>query len=81
MIWVLELIENVVAFTPPNVTAVAPVKPLPVICTTVPTCPLVGLKLRIAGVTRKILLLVRFPPGVVTVTVPVLAVAGTTEVR
>ena len=76
----MESTENVVAFTAPNVTLVAPVKLVPVICTIVPTAPLVGLKLRIAGVTRKILLLVRTFPGVVTVTEPVVAVAGTTAV-
>jgi hypothetical protein len=70
-----------VAFTPPNVTLVAPVKLVPVIVTWVPTDPLVGLKLRIAGVTRNILLLVRVPPGVVTVTEPVVAADGTTAVR
>ena len=70
-----------VAFTPPNVTLVAPVKLVPVIVTGVPTDPLVGLKLRIAGVTRNILLLVSVPPGVVTVTEPVVALAGTNAVR
>jgi len=81
VIVVLELTEKVVAFTPPKVTLVAPVKLFQVICTTVPTAPLVGLKLAIVGVTRKILLLVRAPPGVVTVTVPVVAATGTTAVR
>jgi hypothetical protein len=77
---VLEFTENVVALTPPKVTFVAPVKLVPVICTAVPTAPLVGLKLRMAGATRKVLLLVSVPPGVDTVTGPVVAAAGTTAV-
>ncbi len=48
--------------------------------TEVSTFPLVGLKLRITGVTRNILLLVSVPPGVATVTQPVVAPVGTTAV-
>ena len=81
VICVSESTVKVVAFTPLNVTLVVPVKLVPVIVTGVPTGPLVGLKLRIAGVTRKTLLLVSVPPGVVTVTEPVVALAGTTAVR
>ena len=49
--------------------------------TAVPTGPLGGLKLRICGVTRNFLLLVSVPPGVVTVTEPVVAPVGTSAVR
>ena len=37
-----ELTVNEAAFTPPNLTAIAPVKPLPVIVTTVPAPPWFG---------------------------------------
>src|SRR5258705_5105338 len=78
---VLELTVKV-AFTPLNATAVAPVKFVPVIVTLVPTGPLVGVKLVIVGgcggvVTVNALALVAVPPGVVTVTGPVVAPAGT----
>lgn len=79
--WVSESTVKLVAFTPPKVTFFVPVKLVPVIVTGVPTGPLVGLKLRIAGVTRNTLLLVSFPPGVVTVTEPVVALVGTIAVR
>ena len=49
--------------------------------TVVPVMPSVGEKLEICGNTRKILLLVRVPPGVATVTEPVVAPAGTIAVR
>src|SRR5450631_4493670 len=49
--------------------------------TGVPTGPLGGLKLVIWGVTRNCLLLVNVPPGVVTVTGPVRAPAGTVTVK
>ena len=73
--------EKSVAFTPPNVTFVAPVKLFPPIFTFVPTGPLAGLKLRMTGATRNIVLLVRLPPGVVTVTEPRVVFGGTTAVR
>ena len=41
-----------VAFTPPKVTFVALMSPVPVIVTDVPTGPLGGLKLSTTGVTR-----------------------------
>jgi len=81
VICVSESTEKVVAFTPPNVTLVAPVKLVPVIVTWVPTGPLVGLKVCITGVTRKTLLLVSVLAGVVTVTDPLVAPVGTTAVR
>ena len=66
--------------TPLNVTAVAPVKVVPVIVTLVPTGPLVGVKLAIVGalaVTVKLLELVAVPPGVVTLSGPLVAPLGT----
>ena len=57
----------------------APVKFVPLIVTLVPTGPLVGEKLVMVGglVTVKLLLLVAVPSGVVTLTGPVVAPAGT----
>ena len=68
------------AAVPLNATAVAPVKFVPLIVTLVPADPLVGVKLVIVGalaVTVKLLALVAVPPGVVTLSVPVVAPAGT----
>ena len=68
------------ALVPLNVTAVAPVKAVPVIVTLLPTGPLVGVKLVIVGalaVTVKLLLLVAVPPGVVTLSGPLVAPLGT----
>jgi len=48
-ICVAEFTAKLGALTPPNKTAVAPVKLLPVIVTTVPTEPLVGEKLATVG--------------------------------
>ena len=81
VICVPEFTVNPGAFTPPNVTFVAPVKPVPVIVITAPTRPLVGLKLVTVGVTRNARLLVSVAVGVVTVMNPVAAVAGTVAVR
>jgi hypothetical protein len=70
-----------VALTALNVTAVAPVKFVPLIVTLLPTAPLVGVKLVIVGaeaeVTVKLFALVAAPPGVVTFRGPVVAPAGT----
>ena len=57
----------------------APVKFVPLMVTLVPTGPLVGEKLVMVGglVTVKLLLLVAVPSGVVTLTGPVVAPAGT----
>jgi len=65
--------------TPLNATAVAPVKLVPLIVTGDPTGPLVGAKLEIAGglITVNELALVAVPDGVVTVSGPVVAPAGT----
>ena len=68
------------ALVPLNRTAVAPVKFVPLIVTVVPTGPLVGVKLVIVGalaVTVKLLALVAVPPGVVTLSGPVVAPLGT----
>jgi hypothetical protein len=66
------------ALVPLNVTAVAPVKFVPVIVTLLPTGPLVGVKLVIVGggTTVNALALVTVPPGVVTLSGPVVAPAG-----
>ena len=68
-----------VAPVPLKATAVAPVKFVPLIVTLVPTGPLVGVKLVTvgAGTTVKLLALVAVPPGVVTLTGPLVAPAGT----
>jgi hypothetical protein len=65
---------------PLKVTAVAPVKFAPLIVTLAPTAPLVGVKLVMRGATVKLLALVAVPAGVVTVMVPVVALAGTVAV-
>ena len=67
------------ALTELNATAVAAVKFVPLIVTLVPTRPLVGVKPLIVGgfTTVNALLLVAVPPGVVTLTGPVVAPAGT----
>ena len=75
---VSELTMNV-ALTPLNVTAVAPVKLVPLMVTLVPTGPLVGAKLVIVGgsTTVNALELGAVPPGVATLSGPDLAPAGT----
>src|SRR5438067_13283958 len=67
------------ALGPLNLTDVAPVKFVPVIVTLVPTGPLVGAKLVMVGgfVTVNEPVLVAVPPGVVTLSGPVVAPAGT----
>jgi len=67
------------ALTVLNVTAVAPVKFVPLIVMLVPTGPLVGVKLVMvgAGITVKLFVLVAVPPGVVTLRGPVVAPVGT----
>ena len=73
-----EVTEKVAA-APLNVTAVAPVKFVPLIVTLAPTGPLAGVTLVIvgAGTTVKLVALVAVPPGVVTLTGPVVAPVGT----
>ena len=67
------------ALTPLTLTVVAPVKFVPLIVTLVPTGPLVGVTLVIVGglTTVNALGLVAVPPGVVTLTDPVVAPVGT----
>ena len=68
---------KLVAFTPPKVTFVVCVRLTPAIVTAVPTGPLVGVKLVICGIMRKTPLLESVALGVVTLTLPVVATAGT----
>jgi hypothetical protein len=76
-----ELLTVNVAALPPNETAVAPVKFVPVIVTPVPTAPIAGAKEVMAGVTVKRVVVTIAPlPGVVTVMGPVVAPAGTVVV-
>ena len=65
--------------SPLNLTAVAPLKLVPAIVTLVPTGPLPGVKPVIVGAcsTVKFVALVATPPGVVTLSGPVVAPAGT----
>jgi len=65
------------AAVPLNRTAVAPVKFLPLIVTTVPTGPLAGEKPVITGATTNVAALVAVPPAVVTLSAPVVAPTGT----
>ena len=83
VIWVEELTVKLVAAIPFNLTAVAPVKFVPVMTTEVPTSPEAGVKLVIVGagiVTVKLVELAVVPPGVVTEIVPVVAPVGTVAV-
>ena len=66
-----------VAALPLNRTAVVPMKFAPLIVTLAPSAPLVGVKLAIVGTGAKLAALVAVPPGVVTLSGPVVAVAGT----
>jgi len=67
------------AVLPLKVTAVAPVKLVPLIATLLPTRPLTGVKLVIVGggITLKVFVLAAVPPGVVTLIGPVVVPAGT----
>ena len=67
------------ALTPLKATAVAPVRLVPLMVTLAPTGPLVGAKLVIvgSGTTVNAVLLVAEPPGVVTLSGPVVAPTGT----
>ena len=68
-----------VAVVPLKVTAVAPLKFVPLIVTLVPAGPLVGVNPVIVGALVaivKLLALVAVPAGVVTLSVPVVAPAG-----
>src|SRR5207247_8159883 len=77
---VAEVIVEFVALVALERTAEAPVKFVPLICTVVPTGPLVGEKLLIVGglaVTVKLPVLVAVPPEVVTLIGPLVAPLGT----
>jgi hypothetical protein len=82
---VADAIANVVAAVPLNLTADVPDRFVPVIVTTVPGGPLVGVNDVIVGravlvVTVKDVALVAVPPEVVTLIRPVVAPAGTVVV-
>ena len=68
------------AAAPLNLTAVVPVKFVPLIVTLVPAGPVAGVKVVIVGalaVTVKLVALVAVPPDVVTLSGPLAAPAGT----
>ena len=65
-----EFTLNSVAATPPKVTSVVCLRLPPIICTCVPTGPLVGLMRLICGRTRKATLLQSVPLSVLTLTLP-----------
>jgi len=65
------------ALTPLNLTALAPLKAEPLIVTLLPTGPALGAKLSIVGLTLKPVPLSPVPPGVVTLSLPVVAPLGT----
>ena len=74
---VSEFTVNVAA-TVPNFTALACERLVPVITTEVPTEPLVGENFLMVGVTLNFCGVTKFPAGITTVTLPVVApVAGT----
>ena len=52
---VAETTLNDVAAVPPKLTAVAPVKFVPVMVTDVPTAPLIGVKLVMVGIDNMVL--------------------------
>ena len=64
------------AAVPLNVTDVAPVKFEPVITTLAPTPPAVGVKPAIVGAPMKLAALTAVPPGVVTLSGPLVTPAG-----
>jgi hypothetical protein len=81
VICVAEFTVNVVAATLLNMTAVAPVRLVPVILTDVPTGPNVGVNEVIVGAAMvKLVRLDPVPPGVVTLIGPEVAVEGTVTV-
>jgi MFS family permease len=74
---VSEFTVNIVAFTPPKLTAVACFRLMPVITTCAPTLPALGLKPETVGKTLYVWGDSRLPPGSSTVTGPVVAPATT----
>jgi len=80
VILVAELTVNEVAGTPPKLTAVTPVKFVPVITIDVPALPLVGVNEVIVGAGMNVKPMIDVvPPGVIILTLPV-APAPTTAV-
>jgi hypothetical protein len=79
VIWVAELTVKLWAATVPNLTAVAPVKLVPVMIIEVPVPPEVGVKPVITGgwIKVKLLLELPVPLGVVTLITPVAPLATT----
>src|SRR5438094_2066122 len=83
-ITVVDVTVKVVALVPLNLTAVTPVKFVPLMVTFAPTGPLVGEKLVMVGPladTVKVLALVAAPPDVVTLRGPRRSAAGTAAWR
>jgi hypothetical protein len=82
MMLVADTTINEAAAVPPKLTAVVPVKFVPVIVTVVPAEPPVGVKFVIVGgiAIVKLLALVTVLHPIVTLTVPVVAPAGTVVV-
>ena len=74
---VADVTAKFVELTPLNFTASIPVKFNPLMVTTLPTWPLAGVKLAITGAATKFAALVPVPPGVVTLSGPVVAPVGT----
>ena len=79
VIWVAELTVKLVAAVPPKLTALALVKPVPVIVTEVPVPAVVGVNEVIVGAVAEYVnpASVPVPPGVVTLTEPVVPVPTT----
>lgn len=83
VIFVAETTVKLIADVALNLTAVAPVRKLPLIVTKAPTWALVGvneLTVGAGGITVNVAPLVATPPLVVTVSVPLVAAAGTVAV-
>jgi hypothetical protein len=84
VICVAESTVKLVALTLLKLTAVAPVKPVPVIFTTVPTGPKVGVKdvmvAQAAATVKSAVLVAAVPTPVSTLTFPVVALLGTIAV-
>ncbi|MCX6915689.1 MAG: hypothetical protein NT167_22030 [Verrucomicrobia bacterium] len=82
IIWLAELTLKDAAFKALKVTAVAPLKLVPLMVTTVPALPLAGVKLVMVGTvtTVKLPALWAVPLAVVTLIGPVVALAGTVAV-
>jgi hypothetical protein len=80
VIFTEELTTRPGAGVPLNLTELAPVKFAPLMATLAPAPPCAGVKLVIRGATMKLVALVAVPAGVVTLSVPLVALAGTVAV-